>query len=105
MDLTNVGEVIATRRLHLLDDETREIFVLIGKPRQFPDSSDYYCPFQVTGIGSGKVKYAGGVDAIQAIQLAMGMIAAELDALNNANRGRLRWEGDERGGLGFPLPR
>ena len=100
-----IGEVIATRELHLTkDDGTRRvILVRLGKPKQFPDSSDYYVPFQVTGIGSERVFCAGGIDAFQALQGVMLVISAQLSALNAACANRLRWEGDGAGALGFPV--
>lgn len=105
MKLKSVGQVIASRRLYLIGDEKNKISVLIGKPRKFPDSSDYYCPFQILGIRSEKVHFSAGVDAIQALQLAMNMIGALLYTSGEARKNRLRWEGDENGDLGFPRPK
>jgi hypothetical protein len=48
------------------------------------------------------VKYLGGVDAFQALELALGLIAIELSALNKEHNGQLRWECGEHGDLGFP---
>lgn len=105
MKLESVGEVIAIRRLCLNDDEKNEVFVTIGKPQPFSDSPDYYCPFQINGLlGRESVFYAGGVDAIQAIQLAMKMIGALLYTSDEAKQGRLRWTGGSNGDLGFPSP-
>jgi hypothetical protein len=105
MDMNyEIGETIATRELYLTEDDgtKRVIVIRLGKPRTFPDSSDYYAPFQVTGIGSERVFCAGGIDAFQALQAVMPIISAQLSALNAACEGRLRWEGDEMGALGFP---
>jgi hypothetical protein len=44
------------------------------------------------------------VDAFQSIELALKMIGAELGKLNREHDGQLRWEGDERGDFGFPIP-
>lgn len=68
-----------------------------------PGTLDYYCPYQIAGVGSGKVKYAAGIDAFQAIQLAMQRIGTDLSVLNRECGGKLRWEGDEDGGLGFSI--
>jgi hypothetical protein len=99
-----IKEIIARRTLYLVDNKDKEIVVIIGKPNQFPDHQDYYCPYKITGLGDEKVRYAGGIDAIQAIQLAMVMIGAQLYTSNEAKTGHLRWEGDEEGNLGFPAP-
>jgi len=102
-----LGEVIASRRLFVADEKARtlEVTVKLGKPKSFPGSSDYYCPYQITGLGNERVRYAGGVDAVQAVQLAMQMIGADLYLVLNPTVGnRLRWEGNEHGDLGFPAP-
>ncbi len=49
-----IGEVIATRELQLIDSNgtTRTVLITLGKPTPFPDSADYYAPFQILGLGS-----------------------------------------------------
>jgi hypothetical protein len=98
-----IGETIATRTLHItLEDGTRRaVLVILGKPKQFPDSSDYYVPFKITGIGSESVLCAGGIDAFQALQQVMPIINAQLLALKATYAGNLVWEGDQEGGFGF----
>jgi hypothetical protein len=104
MKIDDIGEVIAVRKLLLRrgDIGKRTVVVKLGMPRQFPDSTDYYAPFQITGIGSGKPKYAGGIDAFQAIQLALKMIGAYLSAATSESSADLSWEGGDKGDLGFP---
>ena len=106
MELDSVGEVIATRRLFRAGDDTAGVIaVKMGKPVPYPDGQDYYCPYQVTGLGDEKVRYAAGIDAFQAMQLALRMIGTDLYIrLNRLCAGRLRWEGDDDGDLGFPPP-
>lgn len=101
--IDDIGDVIAERELLLSKGGSgaRTVIVKLGMPRQFPDGTGYYAPFQVTGVGSEKVRYAGGIDAIQAIQLAMKMVGAYVSALTNEG-GDLRWEGGDNGDLGFP---
>src|SRR6266566_5617373 len=98
-----LGEVIASRELYSIEDNgsKRRVVVKLGKPVPFPDSNDYYAPFQITGIGSETVLCAGGIDAFQAIQEVMKVIDAQCRALNQTSSIRLRWEGDEGGGFGF----
>jgi hypothetical protein len=100
-----VGDIIAIRRLYLTEDNGARKVVLINlrKPREFPDSSDYYVPFQITGIGSETVFCAGGIDAFQAVQQVMPIIGAQLSLLNESCGGRLVWEGNKEGDLGFPV--
>jgi hypothetical protein len=102
--LENIGEVIATRSLTMLRDEgaPSEVLVLLGKPQKLPDHSDYYCPYQIKGAGDEKVRYMCGIDTFQALQLALSILGVELEVLNKELGGRLRWECDDSGGLGFP---
>jgi hypothetical protein len=102
MKLDNVGTVVASRTLTILGDDKKEIIVLIGMPRPYLDSSDYYCPFQIQGVGSETVEYAVGIDSVQALLLAFKRIPVLLLILNRELDGRLRWAGDESGDLGFP---
>lgn len=104
MHFENIGEIIATRNLHFLDenDIKRTVSVFVGKPQQSPDSL-YYCPFQVIGIGSQKTQAAQGQDSVQALQSALILIAAKLNHLNTELGGRLVWNGGIKGDLGFPL--
>ena len=67
MDFDTVGEIIATRRLYLIDEENvrRTVSVLVGKFQPSPDSSVYFCPFQIIGIGSHNTDLAEGTDSVQ----------------------------------------
>lgn len=102
MKLTDVGVQIATR---VLDLGGRQITVVIGKPEKFPDAEDFYCPYQIVGLGSGRVRYAGGIDAVQAMQLALKMVGADLYTSPESQAKQLTWQGGESSGdLGFPVP-
>ena len=98
----NVGTLLAER---VLDLETgvgrREVRVLIGIPREIPESTDVYCPYQIVGLLGGTVRYTEGVDAAQAIYLAMEAIGTTLAATPEARSGRLTWYGETA--LGFPV--
>jgi hypothetical protein len=65
----DLGEIIAVRELSMVEDGKvdRKVEISIGKPRLFPDSGGYHCPFQIAGIGGEEIKYAAGIDAIQAL--------------------------------------
>lgn len=103
MKLENVGTVIASRELTL--DESQKVEVLIGKPEPCPDGIDWYCPHQTVGVGSGRVRYAIGVDAVQALVLALSMVGAELYTSDEYEAHRLNWDGGSvKGDLGFPVP-
>ena len=104
MKLDSVGDVIANRKLSLVrdDQDPVEVEVSMGKPMKFPNHTDYYCPYEIKGLGQGRVKAAGGIDAFQAMQLALGTIAVELEVLQKESGGKLSWDAGEAGYLGFP---
>jgi hypothetical protein len=106
MKLESVGEIIASRKLQLLLEgkDPVEVIVLMGKPERFPDHTDYYCPYQIKGFGRDKVMAIGGVDAFQAIQLALSTIGVELEVMSKDCSGRFLWDAGSQGDLGFPVP-
>ena len=100
MKLNDVGSAIATRALKLRSGVN--VIVSIGRPEKFPDSVDYYCPYQIRGIGDEHVRYARGVDGVQALELALKKIGADLYTSREAQSKELIWNGGEN--LGFPVP-
>ena len=105
MDFDSLGEIIATRTLHLIDEHghKRPVSVFIGKPEPAEDSG-YVCCFQVIGIGGQETKLARGSDSIEALQSAIALAGASLDILNQEVGGKLKWNGGSAGDLGFPTP-
>jgi hypothetical protein len=106
MQLEDVGDVIATRILYMeeANESQRTITVRIGRPQPFPEPpDDYFVPYQIVGIGSEKVHYAAGIDAVQALQLVMRMIGDDMAAMNRDSAGAIHWEaGQNDHDLGFP---
>ena len=103
MKIKDIGEIVAERRFTIESESTSEIVVAIGKPMAFPDSEDYYVPYQIKGIGDEQIRFAGGVDAIHCLQLVMTILGYELLAINEPRKNKIIWDGDENGGLGFPI--
>ena len=101
MENITLENIIATREFQV---EGREggIKVLLGRPQEWGNGRDYYCPYQIVGTGKEEVKKAFGVDAIQSLQLVMKMIGAEVYTLPEAKKGILKWDGGEEGDFGFP---
>jgi hypothetical protein len=99
MELKDISEPIAVRRLTAGNDE---VIVTIGKPALFEDGNDYYCPYAVDFMGKRKVKYAGGADAVQALQLAMEKIGVDLAHLKTPSSSPVTWMEDTPGDTGFP---
>lgn len=110
MKLESVADVMAVRTYRLFDDSnriesSRGVVLRLGKPQRSPESTEfeeYYCPFQLIGVGDERVRYAAGVDAFQAIELALGLIGGLMGRMGEEHKGRLRWDYDDQGGFGFP---
>ena len=68
MKLDSVGVVIATRKIDI--DGTGKVLVTIGTPQEFPVGGNFFRPYQISGMGDGRVRYAGGADSAQALELA-----------------------------------
>lgn len=74
-----LGVVVATRRLRAARPPGRLCTVAIGRPRRVRPG-EWACPYRVTGIGSSEVRYAHGVDAVQALLLAFQGVRVRLGA-------------------------
>lgn len=98
MELNDVGPVIAARELEISTSK-RKVTVRLGTPTRFPDGNDYYCPYQVLGLGRDRVFYGAGVDSLQALILALHNIGAELYTSNEAKTGQLTWLDDRNFGI------
>ena len=99
-----LGEVIAVRKFSHVGAPDREVVVRLGKPQRTPGEPDFYCPYQILGLGSEDVHGICGVDAFQALQLTIEFIGLELERLSRLAGVRLCWEGDDSVSLGFPKP-
>lgn len=104
MKLKDVGQVIATRALYELGTD-RIFLVKIGLSQPFSDdpNRNFYCPIQIEGDCNNHVKAIAGVDAVQAIELAMMILGTLVQCLNQELEGRLRCSSDEDPILGFTL--
>jgi hypothetical protein len=91
-------DLIAERQLDgFIEGLSTSISVRIGRPFLDP-RGDWSCPIQIIGIGDERIKSAGGVDAIQAMQLAMQLAGADLKYY--AQSTPISWLGETH--LGFP---
>src|SRR5690242_937812 len=77
-----LGDVMAERDLIFQPRHGAavDVHVRIGRPVPDPSgpSEAWVCPFQIEGLGSGKTHGIFGVDAMQALLLAIHMIPVEL---------------------------
>jgi hypothetical protein len=95
--------VIATRTFTLSGPgrKRRRVTVSFAAPQMFSDGRDARCEHQILGLGDERIYWAGGIDLVQALELALKMAAAQLMATSEYLTGRLSWLG--RTDLGLPL--
>lgn len=99
-----LGQVIAERLLRAVGSDGLDVRVLVGLPYPFRDEpyDNYLCPYQVKGLGDAKVRHATGVDAVQALELALRILPVQLDVLRVQHPGQ--WEDASAGDYGFSGP-
>jgi hypothetical protein len=79
---TPFGEVIARRRLNPVGAPGRSVVVSLGKPREARGADHWECPFRISGSGIRRREYGRGVDAFQALTMALEGIRYFLDRLD-----------------------
>ncbi len=96
-----VANAIAVRRFTVADEPGREVVLTIGKPRPDPKPGGaWMCSVLIEGIPKERRRNIYGVDAIQALQLALTYARHELDASGLA----LTWRDPHApGDIGLPL--
>jgi hypothetical protein len=96
--LTDIGRPIAERILSI-DGSEEMIRVRLGEPQPFADGQDWYCPYEVVRGEHRMVRFAAGVDSLQALQLALLGSASNVYVTNRELDHALRWYGNRE--LGF----
>lgn len=104
-----LSQVIAEREYSLVTGarRPRKVHLRFGKPRPLPDRAGYHCVYQIEGLDEGgaaattRTAWAGGVDGVQALDLAMKMALVWLVDSKAYAEGRLTWDGAHD--LGLPV--
>jgi hypothetical protein len=90
--------LIAERALVAKSDKgIFEIKVRFGKPTPHL-KGDWFCPYQIIGLGRDEVRNIFGIDAVQALQLAMFAAGAELEQFSKT----IKLSFLDEDNLGFP---
>ena len=71
---------MAVRRLYIPGQPARIVTVRIGIPRRLRRGWDWGCPVELGGLKGSRLRYVFGVDAFQAIHLALEYIAIRISA-------------------------
>ena len=87
-------EVIAFRTFWWANAPDHKLVVRIGKPSPDPEGYDnYFCPIETSGFGDAHIDaMICGVDAYQALELAMRYLEGRLWDINEKSGGLLRWD-------------
>src|SRR6185503_9048412 len=100
LELTSLGLVIASRTLSSASNG--RITIRIGQPYTPPDyGNNFCCPYQIDGVGDGKIRYGSGVDSLQSLFIALINISTDLYTSDEAQAGQITWEGERDLGLPF----
>lgn len=95
-------DVIAVREYEL-DGQDGAVRVELDRPMAATGHPDFRCTFRISGLSRERASHAYGVDAVQAINLALIKIHAILSSSGEYQQGRLTWLGGEDGDLGLPI--
>ena len=98
---TQPNRIIAERTLTFARNSDSHLVVRLEAPEMNVASGDYLCRYHISGTDIEISKYAAGLDAFQALQLAFIAIGANLVYLEQQTEDTLRWSDV---GLGFPRP-
>jgi hypothetical protein len=97
----NTFEAIAERTLVAVEDTAVRITIRLAQPSVSAARGDYECLYLLTTPDGEIKRFAAGVDAFQALQLAFGMIGAEIEHLERSHGWTLTFND---GDAGFPRP-
>ena|ERR1039458_2986603 len=104
MNVPSIEHVIAARHYFGLDGGALAAFE-VGSPLPSQEAeNEFYCPFRISIRGTTSIRSSYGVDALQALLLALGYIRAELQVLDEGLGGGLQWFGGAADDLGIQIP-
>lgn len=94
---------IAMRALDL--DNEGKTTIAIGAPFPVDESNEeFWCHYQIVGIGKERIKKGIGIDALQALCMALYNASNDLYFSDEYRDGKLTWEGGMTiADLGFPV--
>ena len=99
--VTELGSKIAERKLeiHRFDGTVEPVTVRIGIPFQVDGEQDYCCPYEISTETKTKLRGVLGIDSIQAVELVLAAVRADLVAWERKEMGTFKFLGEP--GHGF----
>ncbi|MEJ2183555.1 MAG: hypothetical protein P8Y66_08525 [Nitrospirota bacterium] len=100
MATPKINNPIAERILDLekKDGSRTKIRVRLAKPERSEDG-DWVCPYEITGFERPTGLRVFGVDAMQALLLAIKGLSVDLEIIARREEGKLSWLGQAGGGF------
>lgn len=98
--MTNADDENLLGERVLTGSRGEEVIVRVYGPKPSSEAVDYECVYVISGPGVDIRRPIKGLDAIQAIQLALLVIGADLAAIERRSGGAMTWRGGEHG---FPI--
>ncbi len=99
-----MSQVIAQRTLTgVFDGKVAEVEIRLFLPERHLNGEDWECRYEIEWPITPRSHVVNGVDAMQALLLAMACTAADLYAGQPPGLSGLTWL-EPGGGFGFPLP-
>ncbi|WP_139181784.1 DUF6968 family protein [Edaphosphingomonas haloaromaticamans] len=98
-----VDNVIATRELEL--NGSGKVTIVIGTPFAVDEArEEFWCHYQIIGVGAEKIKHGIGADTFQALCVTLYKVSHELYFSDEYQKGDLKWEGGMTiADLGLPV--
>lgn len=87
----------------ITDENGASVEITVGVPNR-DENGSYYCEFSLDGLlWNGRIRRSYGIDAIQALYLALQSIGSDLEEFQQSGGLTLTWVGGSRSGdLGLP---
>lgn len=91
-------------RIFTLTTPSGDVGIQVSIETPTGSGREWTCAYSISWPSGTRTKMAHGVDAIQALHLALLLVGTDLYSSNEHVDGRLRWE-KPMGGYGFPVPK
>lgn len=99
--VTDVGEVIALREMTFVYDDGREeaASLKVGKPIPSEEFDAWSCPYELCTASHRKIHAMVGGGSLQALELTMRTLPAEVQFWERSKKGKFWFLGDEGAGI------
>jgi len=88
----SLGALVGIRELCKVGSTGKPAIIKLGMPRKTTDK-EWACPFQISGLRGQRIRHAYGIDAIQALLMAIEGIRVTLEESGE----QFSWAGGEPG--------